>query len=121
MSTSPAVLDGRTIESVQLADSSVHVERLAPRLVAFVVRAGEVHKLLFNKPLVITSGNDHDHVAGSRHYLNAAVDLRAHDLGPAQQELFLLALVSIGQDEKVAVFDERVNPDKQHWHCEVSG
>jgi hypothetical protein len=121
MSTQPAVLNGNTYDAIQLADTTVNVHKLVAHLVRFVVRAGQVHEVMFHKPLVITSGNDGKHVAGSAHYRDEAVDLRAHDLGPAQQEVFLMVLVSLGQDERVAVFDERVNPDKQHWHCEVSG
>ncbi len=85
------------------------------------MRAGEVHQVLFNSALVITSGNDGHHAAGSTHYRNEAVDLRSHDITAVQAAVFLLVLMILGQDHGVAVFDERVNPQKQHWHCEVSG
>jgi len=31
-----------------------------------------------------------------------------------------MVLVDLGLEEGVAVFDERANPTKQHWHCEVA-
>ncbi len=121
MSTLNAILDGKLQGDVQLAGSAVHIEALVPRLVIFVVRAGNLHAALFNKPLVITSGNDGEHAASSAHYRNAAVDARSRDITPAQALLFTMVLVDLGLDEGVVVFDERANPAKQHWHCEVAG
>ena len=121
MSTLNAILDGKLHGDVQIADNSVHVERLVPRLVLFVVRAGNLHAALFRKPLIITSGNDGEHAEGSAHYRNAAVDMRSWDVTPVQQQLFTLVLVDLGLEEGVVVFDERANPTKQHWHCEVAG
>lgn len=115
-----AILGGKMIESVQIADDNVHVERLSPRLVRFVVRAGEVHNLLFNKQLVITSGNDGEHASGSAHYRNEAVDLRSHDISATEQLVFLIVLVHLGLDDGIVVFDERANPSKQHWHAELA-
>ncbi len=120
MSALNAVLDGKLQGDVQLADNSVHVERLVPRMVVFVVRAGNIHSALFNKPLVLTSGNDGEHMERSAHYRNAAVDMRSRDVTPVQQQLFTLVLVDLGLEEGVVVFDERANPAKQHWHCEVA-
>ncbi len=119
MSALNAILDGKLQGDVQLADNSVHVERLVPRMVMFVVRAGNLHAALFNKPLVITSGNDGEHAAGSAHYRNAAIDARSRDISPAQAMLFTMVLVDLGLEEGVSVFDERANPAKQHWHCEA--
>src|SRR5713226_9801032 len=90
MSTLNAILDGKLQGDVQLADNSVHVERLVPRMVVFVVRAGNIHSALFNKPLVLTSGNDGEHMERSAHYRNAAVDMRSRDVTPVQQQLFTL-------------------------------
>jgi hypothetical protein len=117
----PAVLTGSTADGVLIANKGVKVERLVPRLVRFVVRAGLAHQALFNMALVITSGNDGEHAAGSAHFRNEAVDICSHDLSPVQQVTFLVILVQLGQDDGIAVFDERVNPQKQHWHCEVAG
>ncbi len=120
MSTLNAILDGKLQGDVQLADSLVHVERLVPRMVVFVVRAGNLHAALFHKPLVITSGNDGEHADGSAHYRNEAIDARSREITPAQAMLFTMVLVDLGLEEGVVVFDERANPTKQHWHCEVA-
>ncbi len=119
MATLPAILDGKTWDSVELASKAVNVEYLDARLVRLVVRAGQVHQLLFLKPLVITSGNDGEHAIGSAHYRNLAVDLRSFDLTPVGQLVFLIILVNLGFEDGVGVFDERLKPDGQHYHCEV--
>jgi hypothetical protein len=120
MSALNAILGGKTYTGVAIANSAVHVERLAPNLVRFCVQAGEVHEAMFNTPLVVTSGNDGAHASGSAHYRNEAVDIRSHDISPVQQLSFLIVLLQLGQENGVAIFDERINPDKQHYHCEVS-
>ena len=121
MGTIHAAFGDVTQPFLELASKDVKVESLNPRLVRFVVIAANVHQWMYQKPLVITSGNDGEHSIGSLHYKNAAVDLRSHDITPTQQLSFLVVLVQLGQDNGIAVFDERVNPDKQHWHAEVSG
>jgi hypothetical protein len=120
MSTIHAAFGDVTQPFLELASKDVHVENLNSRLVRFAVQAANIHQWMYQKSLVITSGNDGEHAIGSLHYKNAAVDLRSHDITPVQQVSFLVVLVQLGQDNGIAVFDERVNPDKQHYHCEVS-
>ncbi len=117
----PAILDGLIRDQVWLKDKSVHGEHLDPRLVRFLVRAGQVHSALFNAALVITSGNDGEHAIGSAHYRNLAVDLRTNDLTPVGQLVFLIILSNLGLEDGVGVFDERLKPEGQHYHCEVLG
>ncbi len=116
----PVKFAGVDEQDVVLADKTVHIEHLAGRVVAFVVRAAAIHSALFRKPLVITSGNDGVHASGSKHFTNEAVDVRSLDISPAQAMVFTMVLVDLGLEEGVAVFDERANPTKRHWHCEFA-
>ncbi len=119
MATRPAVLADKTYASVVIANTGVMVQRLVAPLVRFVVRAGDVHMTMFSAPLVITSGNDGEHSGGSTHFRNAAVDLRSKDLREDQADAFLMALVQLGKEDRIGVFDERLKSGEGHWHCEV--
>lgn len=110
-----AIMDGH----VETGAPSVDVSKLDSSLCDFLVEAGDLHSLLFNKPMVITSGNDGQHVAHSAHYLNFAADLRTRDLSEAQAMLFTAVLCFIAPKYKIVVFDERATPG-QHWHVQTA-
>jgi len=101
------------------ANSLVNTNKLDPRLKTFLERAGEAHWALFRSPLVVTSGNDSTHVAGSAHYWDKAIDLRSRDLSDSGALIMLIILVNLGLEFGVAVFDERLKPDGPHFHCEI--
>lgn len=119
MTTRLAVLGDKPYASVVLKDTNVMVQRLVAPLVRFLARAGDVHMTLFAAPLVITSGNDGNHLSGSAHLRNSAVDLRSRDISDVQQVVFQAVLVELGREDKIGVFDERLKPGEGHWHCEV--
>ena len=104
---------------IQLAAPSVDVSKLDGELVEFLKHAAELHNELFSQELVITSGNDGQHVAHSAHYLNFAADIRSRDLTPDEQMLFGLVLSFIAPRYKIVVFDERATPG-QHWHVQTA-
>jgi hypothetical protein len=74
---------------VERKDASVNVTSLVPELTTALAKLGRVHQDLFNKALIITSGNDGQHKSGSKHYVNKAVDARMVDKSQAEQELFI--------------------------------
>ncbi len=104
--------------SVQLKDTTVSLIFLHSQLVRFLASAGNLHSWLFYKPVVVTSGNDGQHAAGSAHYRNDAIDLRAVDLDAAAGNVYLTVLVYAGRLNGVAIFDERLKPGAGHFHCE---
>ena len=106
-------------DEVVLGSSSVNVSALPLFLVSFLICAGQIHRALFNKALVITSGNDGQHVHGSAHYQNKAVDLRSHDLLDDEQALFSSVLLYLSRRYKVALFDERYTASP-HWHVQTA-
>ena len=104
---------------VQRYNTGVNVSNLDQRLVYFLIVAGDVHRALFRRALLITSGNDGQHVAGSAHYKDKAVDVRSVDLTADEQAIFSLALGYFSRVYKVAVFDERFTASP-HWHIQTA-
>lgn len=107
--------------SFQLASPSVNVAGVLAPLLAFVDYLGLVHHVVFNKPLVVTSGQDYIHVASSLHVEGRAVDIRTRDLLPDEQALLLHLLAYAGPANKIAVFDERALGAEAHIHLEYHG
>lgn len=106
-------------EHLEVSDSTVEVSELNPSLQAFLAAAAAQHFALFGEPLVVTSGNDGTHGAGSKHYEWKAVDLRSRDLSRAQADGFAQHLVLLQGQFQVGVFDERFI-GAPHWHVETA-
>jgi hypothetical protein len=106
--------------NVQLAHNGVMVAALDKILVAFVEQVGLVHQVLFQIPLVITSGHDGQHAPGSKHYTDKAVDVRMRDKAVAEQVIFLQVLAYLGPRAHMAVFDERAQTGEGHVHIEIA-
>lgn len=119
MATSPTIPDWASSDYVVTISPSVNVSQLDDSLVRFLTRVGRIHTFLFGKALQITSGNDGQHVAGSAHYKNKAVDLRCLDLLDDEQALFSAVLLYCARWFKVAVFDERYTASP-HWHIQTT-
>lgn len=106
-------------EFVQVTSPSVNVTALDGSLVSYLIELGMAHKLLFGTALEITSGNDGNHVPGSAHFKNKAVDIRCHDLLDDAQALFFQIMAYAARAFKVAVFDERYTASP-HWHIQTA-
>lgn len=117
MSTNARPLPGWWTPDLAVAGPNVDVFLLNQKLRNFVLAAAAVHEKIFDMPLVITSGNDGQHVASSAHYKNAAVDLRSIDKDLGEQMIFGMVLNFLGVKYGVGVFDERATTSK-HWHAE---
>ncbi len=104
---------------ISVASTAVDVTKLDPALADFLRAAGQVHRYLFGRAMVITSGNDGNHVAHSAHYLNFAADIRSKDINPVEQLLFGSILSYIGEKHFIVVFDERVTAGA-HWHVQTA-
>lgn len=106
---------------VTLKDSSVRIDGLNSRLLAWLGKAGAVHVALFALPLVVTSAVDGKHVASSKHGKGDAVDVRINDLPAQYQACFLLTLRVQAAQFGLAIFDESYAVDMGHVHVEVAG
>ncbi len=106
--------------SWKAASLDVNVKDLHPQMMRFLSTAAAVHAWLFEKPLVVTSGNDGAHVTASKHYKNKALDLRAVDKTLEEQLVFTNVIVFLGERLGVALFDERAKPGEPHYHVELA-
>jgi hypothetical protein len=109
------------VQNYQLASPSVTVAGVKAELMSFVDYLGFVHRIVFNKMLVVTSGKDSIHVSGSLHSEGLAVDIRTKELLPDEQALLLHLLAYAGPANHVAVFDERALGAEAHIHLEYHG
>lgn len=98
---------------------AVDASKLDTGLSHFISSVGLVHFAIFGTPLVITSANDGNHAPHSAHYLNAAVDLRCHDLDASGQIIFGLIMAQHQQAFGVCILDERFTASP-HWHVQTA-
>jgi Hedgehog amino-terminal signalling domain len=108
-------------QGLQLKSDAVVVEGIVPAFWNFIQHLGLVHQLVFGEPLVITSGRDSTHEAGSLHYAGRAVDVRTSDTDTAGQLLLLHLVQYAAPENKVCVLDERGLPGEAHLHIEYHG
>lgn len=105
----------------ELAGPNVIVAGVRRELMQFVDYLALVHRVVFSKPMVLTSGKDGAHVASSMHAVGLAVDFRTKDLLPDEQQLVLALLAYAAPANHIAVFDERALGAEQHIHLEYHG
>ena len=106
---------------LQVASPDVVLDGVDQRLMNYVAHLGMVHRLLFGKDLVITSGKEGKHVQNSFHKLGRAVDARTEDKDPEEQLVFMTVVSFSAPAQGVAVFDERSPSDPKHVHFELHG
>jgi hypothetical protein len=80
-----------------------------------------MHRLAFGHDLVITSGTDGVHAAGSLHAQGKALDLRTTDKDGEGNALLLHMLAFAANGSPIAYFDERNVPGGPHIHLEWHG
>jgi len=106
-------------EHLEVADSTVEVSELVLPLRDFLIAAAGVHWNKNGLALTITSGNDGNHFAGSKHFTWRAVDLRSRDLEAEEADDFACELILLQRPYLVGVFDERFL-GRAHWHVETA-
>jgi hypothetical protein len=119
MDSSTLIAPGNYVLNVRLASPEVSIAFLEASLVGFLNEAGRIHNALFNLPLIVTSGNDGQHVPGSAHGKNEAADLRSHDLSDVEQLIFFLCMIRIQEKFGIVILDERYT-HAPHWHVQTA-
>lgn len=109
------------LNSYELASPAVQMTGVAKPLESFLQYLGLLHRMIFNKVLIVTSGKDSVHVASSLHGQGLAVDIRTRDLLPDEQALLLHLLAFAGPANHIAIFDERALGAEAHIHLEYHG
>lgn len=108
-------------KNYEVASPAVVLEGVKLELMEFVDYLGLVHRVVFGKRLVVTSGKDGQHAASSLHSQGLAVDIRVRDLLPDEQVLLLSLIAYAGPSNGIACFDERALGLEAHIHLEYHG
>jgi hypothetical protein len=114
-------IDGNAVaarEGVRVKSNAVKISRLHPKMEPVIVAvAAAARKLALPQP-VITSGNDSQHMKGSLHFKNRALDFRGNNIQPAVgKRLESEVRAILGQDYDVA-FELFMNASNNHLHVE---
>ena len=104
-----------------VSSPAVQLEGVDAALLEFASRLGVVHGIIFGHDLVITSGKDSVHTAGSLHAVGKALDLRTSDKDGEGNALLLHLLAFAANGSPIAYFDERNVPSGPHIHLEWHG
>jgi hypothetical protein len=104
-----------------VASQDVVLEGVDPRLLKYAEHLGMIHRLVFGKDLVITSGKEGKHVQNSFHEIGRALDVRTEDKDQEEQLVFMTLVSFSAPAQGVAVFDERSTHDAKHVHLEFHG
>jgi len=112
---------GRVLPGVTIKDASVNLADVVARLQEYVARLGLIHEVVFGEPLVVTSGRDGNHAAGSLHRAGRAVDVRSGAWPNGGGLLWLMLIAFVAPAFQCTVFDERALPGASHIHIEYHG
>jgi len=104
-----------------VASPDVVLEGVEPRLMKYAEHLGMIHRLIFGRDLVITSGKEGKHVQNSFHELGRALDVRTEDKDQEEQLVFMTIVSFSAPAQGIAVFDERTSRDAKHLHLELHG
>ncbi len=117
----PNPLSSSAPPGYELASPKVKLDGVNAKLMGYVEYLALVHRVLFAKPLVITSGIDSLHVPSSLHGRGLAVDFRTRDLDPDEMALVIHILAYSAPANSICYFDERGLPGEAHIHIEYHG
>jgi hypothetical protein len=100
--------------------SGVRFATITPALLHMLVTVERLSRTLFGLPdegLVVTSGSDSTHMAGSKHYTGEAIDLRSKTLGPLKGTLIATLRAELGTQFTVLL--EHEGTPNEHVHIQV--
>jgi len=111
----------RVAPGVVLNDKTVNFAGVVTPLQTFVAKLGQVRRALHEDDLVVTSGKDGNHAAGSLHAEGRAVDLRQEGASGGFDFVWLMAIIFLAPLYYCTVFDEHGLPGAGHIHIEYHG
>jgi hypothetical protein len=98
----------------------VRFATITPALLHMLVTVERLSRTLFGLPaegLVITSGSDSTHMAGSKHYTGEAIDLRSKTLGALKPTVVSTLRAELGSQFTVLL--EHEGKPQEHVHIQV--
>jgi Hedgehog amino-terminal signalling domain len=106
---------------LKTAGPQVVLEGVDEKLLFVIGTLDRIHQDLFASQLVITSGRDGLHAAGSLHAEGKAIDVRTNDKDAANLQTFLGILAHAARLFPITYFDEHNLPGAPHIHIEWHG
>lgn len=101
--------------------ATVRFRIITPALVHMLGAVERLSRELFGLPeegLVITSGSDGTHMAGSKHYTGEAIDLRTKGMSPTMQNALITALRRELGPQFTVLLEDAGTPN-EHAHVQV--
>lgn len=105
-----------------LKSEEVRLKVLSPALAHIFYQLSEFHeKRLASQPdeLVITSINDSNHMVGSKHYINEAIDLRSKNFKTTSDKIEFALKFQDFLGSKFRIILEYLDKDNEHFHIQV--
>lgn len=116
-----AFIDGNAVAAahgVGVKSTSVKISKLHPKMEAAIIAVAQVAEQMGLPRPVITSGNDSNHMQGSLHFKNRALDFRGNNIKVSVGEALRDAVKQrLGKDYDV-LFEVFMNPANNHLHLE---
>lgn len=107
---------------VTTKDKSVQLIVLSPALMHIfntLVGMNMEQIPIYPKDWVITSINDGEHMEGSRHYTNEALDLRSKNFKDQSTKEAFEAVLQLRLGKKFTVLLENIGKSNEHFHIQV--
>ncbi|WP_295438823.1 hypothetical protein [uncultured Thiodictyon sp.] len=118
---SGVVIDGNAVAAahgVDVKSGSVKIGKLHPKMEAVIIAVADAVQELGLPKAVITSGNDSNHMQGSAHFKNRALDFRGNNIKVAVGQTFRDNVAQrLGPDYDV-IFEVFMNAANNHLHVE---
>ncbi|WBH16809.1 chitosanase [Sphingomonas radiodurans] len=114
-------IDGNAVAAkngVLVKSSAVKISRLHRKMEPVIVAVAAAAKKLGLPQPVITSGNDSNHMKGSRHFTGCALDFRGNNIQPNVGDKLAAEVSKILGNEYDAIFERFMNTSNNHLHVE---
>lgn len=107
---------------ISTKNASVRFKNLTPAMAWMLYRFEQYHRVMkVGNPtnIVITSMNDGEHMVGSRHYTDEAIDIRTHNFESREQKIEFCLRFGDLLGPKFTILLENEGTPKEHIHVQV--
>lgn len=104
-----------------LTKSGVKLKNLTSAMAWMLYRLEQFNRVMKGFPtnLTITSINDSQHMEGSRHYTDEAIDIRSHNFEDHEQKLEFMTRFGDLLGPKFTILLENIGSPNEHFHVQV--
>lgn len=102
---------------IAIKSSSVRCTGFKPELIFGLLVFERIYYHFTGADLMITSGNDGDHMVGSKHYTGEAFDARSHDITANEKHQILDQAKTLLEPEFDIILESE-GTENEHFHLE---